>query len=205
MPALHLGVSCDSMCLEGSTPGAPAARFSHKSTFNAVLANTEKNQSYNHRCLEWTRERQLNQCLTHQGREKIKLPSMQGRKNRQGTENMEKLCKNFFLKIYSRGRKYIQILTYKHSWNHKETAALGEKIWSTLSAGLQVISSIFTSYFCFSAFFKQVKLFQLIKSKQGKKAPEFKKKSVCVPWLINRVKNKCINVGGSKKILNLTK
>lgn len=145
MPALHLGVSCDSMCLEGSTPGAPAARFSHKSTFNAVLANTEKNQSYNHRCLEWTRERQLNQRLTHQGREKIKLPSMQGRKNWQGTENMEKLCKNFFLKIYSRGRKYIQILTYKHSWNHKETAALGEKIWSTLSAGLQVISSIFTT------------------------------------------------------------
>lgn len=42
VPALHLGVSCDSMCLEGSTPGAPAARFSHKSTFNAVLANTEK-------------------------------------------------------------------------------------------------------------------------------------------------------------------
>lgn len=30
------------MCLEGSTPGAPATRFSHKSTFNAVLANTEK-------------------------------------------------------------------------------------------------------------------------------------------------------------------
>lgn len=38
---------------------------------------------------------------------------------------------------------YVQILTYKHSWNHKETAALGEKIWSVLSAGLhklQVIS-----------------------------------------------------------------
>lgn len=97
VPALHLGVSCDSMCLEGSTPGAPAARFSHKSTFNAVLANREKNQSY-HRCLEWTRERQLNQCLTHQGREKIKLPSMQGRKNWQGTENMEKLCKKIFFK-----------------------------------------------------------------------------------------------------------
>lgn len=35
---------------------------------------------------------------------------------------------------------YIQSLTYKHSGNHKETAASREKIWSTLSARLQVIS-----------------------------------------------------------------
>lgn len=96
--SLALRCQCDSMCLEGSTPGAPATRFSHKSTFNAVLANTEKNQSYNHRCLEWTRERQLNQCLTHKGREKIKIPSMQGRRNWQGTENMEELCTIFFFK-----------------------------------------------------------------------------------------------------------
>lgn len=66
---------------------------------NAVLANTEKNQSYNYRCLEWTRERQLNQCLTHKGRGEIIVPSMQWRRNGQGIENMEEWCNFIFFNI----------------------------------------------------------------------------------------------------------
>lgn len=65
---------------------------------------------------------------------------------------------------------------------------------------------LYHSYFGFSAFFfKQVKLLQLIKSKQSKNAPEFKKKSVYILHLINVVKIKCRNLGGSKKVLNLKK
>ena len=58
---------------------------------------------------------------------------------------------------------------------------------------------LYPSYFGFSAFFfKQVKLLQLSKSKQSKKAPEFRKKSVHIPHLIKAVKIKCRNLGGSK-------
>lgn len=41
VPAL-LRCQCDSAWLEGSIRGVPPTKFCHKSTFNAVLANTEK-------------------------------------------------------------------------------------------------------------------------------------------------------------------
>lgn len=86
---------------------------------------------------------------------------------------------------------YVQSLTYKHCWKHKETAALGEKIWSTLSAWLPSYKQyLYHSYFGFSAFFcKQVKLLQLTKPEQSGNTCEFKNKSVYTLHLISVVRS----------------
>lgn len=88
--------------------------------------------------------------MLHTEREgKNKLPSVQERGSGQGTENREP-C-NYIKKYTAVAEGYVQTLTYKHSWNHKETAALGKKIWSVLWDGLQVTSGIFTTVILVSA------------------------------------------------------
>lgn len=152
---------------------------------------------------EWPGERQLNQCLTHEGRGKIKLPSMQGRRNWQGTENMEVGVKLFFKYSPRRIHTNFNLQTFFKSYRHSSTGR--KDLIHSVSWTPSYKQYLYHCYFVSVLSSSKWNYSNLLSLSTVKKAPAFKRKSVCVPCLINRAKNQCRNLGGSKKILNLTK